>query len=530
MLKALFKKQMLEMNAWLFQDKKTGKRRSKGGIVGYALLYLFVFGVLFFMFYNVASMLCEPLVRAGMGWLYLSIMGLMAVLLGVFGSVFSTYQSLYRAKDNELLLSLPIRPSHILAVRLFGVWLWGFIYEAFVLVPSLIVYWAAAAPGLRTVAFDILLPLILSVFVLTLSCVLGWVVAKISAKLKHRSIVTVFVSLAFLVAYYYVYFRAYEMLQKLLLNAEAVGESIRGAAYPVYLIGSAGEGNALSLLLLAAMVLALFLLVWAVLSRTFLNIATARSAAAKQRYRETPMKRRTAAGALLRKEAGRFFASPTYMLNCGLGTLLLVAAAVLALIKGAWLRSFIDQFAITANVAPLLICAAICMLAAMNDITAPSVSLEGKALWLVQSLPVSPWQALKAKLELHLLLTAIPALLCSVSACIVLRPGPFAALMMVLLPGLFVLLFAAFGLTINLKMPNLSWTDETVPVKQSMGVLVTLFGGWAFVLLLGALYVLAGSRLTPEWFLLLAAALTGAASGGLLFWLKRRGAVLFAAL
>ena len=120
MLKALFKKQMLEMNAWLFQDKKTGKRRSKGGIVGYALLYLFVFGVLFFMFYNVASMLCEPLMRAGMGWLYLSIMGLMAVLLGVFGSVFSTYQSLYRAKDNELLLSLPIRPSHILAVRLFG--------------------------------------------------------------------------------------------------------------------------------------------------------------------------------------------------------------------------------------------------------------------------------------------------------------------------------------------------------------------------------------------------------------------------
>ena len=196
-------------------------------------------------------MLCEPLMRAGMGWLYLSIMGLMAVLLGVFGSVFSTYQSLYRAKDNELLLSLPIRPSHILAVRLFGVWLWGFIYEAFVLVPSLIVYWAAAAPGLRTVSFDILLPLILSVFVLTLSCVLGWVVAKISAKLKHRSIVTVFVSLAFLVAYYYVYFRAYEMLQKLLLNAEAVGESMRGAAYPVYLIGSAGEGNALSLLLLA---------------------------------------------------------------------------------------------------------------------------------------------------------------------------------------------------------------------------------------------------------------------------------------
>ena len=530
MLKALFKKQMLEMNAWLFQDKKTGKRRSKAGTLGYAMLYLFVFGILFVMFYNVGSMLCEPLVEAGMGWLYLSIMSLMAILLGVFGSVFSTYTSLYQAKDNELLLSLPLRPSHILLVRLFGVWFWGFLYELFVLAPAMIVYWTAAAPGFWTVVLDILLPLILSVFVLALSCILGWVVAKISTKLKHRSLVTVFVSLVFLGGYYYVYFRAYDMLQTLLLNAQAVGESIRGAFYPVYLIGSAGEGSALSLALLAAMVLALFLLIWIVLSRTFFNIAAAKPASAKKRYRESPVKRRTAAGALLRKEAGRFFSSPTYMLNCGLGALLLCICAVLALVKGAWLQALIGQLAIAESIVPLIAIAAICMLAAMNDITAPSISLEGKSLWLAQSLPVSPWQVLKAKLALHLLLTAIPALLCSVSVCIALRTGPLAAAMIVLFPPLFVLLFAAFGLIVNLKMPNLSWTDETVPVKQSMGVLLALFGGWVFVLLLGILYAIVGSFMAPGWYLLLAAVLTGAASAGLLCWLRSRGAAIFATL
>ena len=39
---------------------------------------------------------------------------------------------------------------------------------------------------------------------------------------------------------------------------------------------------------------------------------------------------------------------------------------------------------------------------------APSVSLEGKSLWLLQSLPVTPWQVLRAKLSVQLLLTSAP--------------------------------------------------------------------------------------------------------------------------
>ena len=34
---------------------------------------------------------------------------LMGVFVGITGSVFSTYSTLYRAKDNEMLLAMPIR-------------------------------------------------------------------------------------------------------------------------------------------------------------------------------------------------------------------------------------------------------------------------------------------------------------------------------------------------------------------------------------------------------------------------------------
>lgn len=65
------------------------------------------------------------------------------------------------------------------------------------------------------------------------------------------------------------------------------------------------------------------------------------------------------------------------------------------------------------------------MLAAMNDITAPSISLEGKNIWLVQAFPVTGWQALRAKLHLHLLLTLPPMLALVAAAEIVIKPPDY---------------------------------------------------------------------------------------------------------
>ena len=43
MIKALLKKQLLEVFSWLYVDKKSGKSRSKNGIILYVLLYVVLF-------------------------------------------------------------------------------------------------------------------------------------------------------------------------------------------------------------------------------------------------------------------------------------------------------------------------------------------------------------------------------------------------------------------------------------------------------------------------------------------------------
>ena len=109
MIKALFKKQMAEVFSWLFMDRKKGRRTGKG-MVGFLLLYAALVAYLGGMIFMAGKFLCQALVPMGLTWFYFTIMGLLSLMLGVFGSVFNTYASLYLAKDNDMLLAMPTPP------------------------------------------------------------------------------------------------------------------------------------------------------------------------------------------------------------------------------------------------------------------------------------------------------------------------------------------------------------------------------------------------------------------------------------
>ena len=532
MLGTLLKKQLYELNRSFFYDAKKGKMRSKGAAALYIALYaLLVVGFLGSVFTLLAANLGAALVPAGYGWLYFVLFSLMATALGVFGSVFNTFSGLYMAKDNDLLLSMPIPVRYILASRLLGTYLLGLMFAGVILVPGAVVYFFFAKPTVGAILGALLLILLISLIVLVLTCALGFVVAKISTKLKNKSFLTVLISLVFLGAYYSFYFRASAIINALIENMATVGTAIKGSAYPLYLLGRVGEGDGMAVLVVTAAVLALTALTFFLLDRSFIAIATAKGANAKVRYRARAAVRRSPARAMLAKEFARFTSSPNYMLNCGLGTLFILVAAVYLLLRGGSLREvFAAVFPEDPDFPAALAVGAICLLASMNDMTAPSVSLEGKSLWIAQSLPVHPWTVLRAKLAMQLILTAPPALLASVSALLVLRPSPAAAVAVVVLPLLYVLLAALFGLMLGVRNANLAWTNEIIPIKQSGSVLLVLFAGWGYALLfvLGALFL--GGLVSFPVFAAVLAVLNAVLCLLLWRWLRTRGAERFAAL
>ncbi len=528
MLKLLVKKQLFEIFRSYFYDAKKNKARTRGATIGYIVLFvLLMAGLLGGMFGVLSHTMCGPLAALDMDWLYFVIMGMMAVFLGAFGSVFNTYSGLYLAKDNDLLLSMPIPVRVIMTSRLLSVYLMGLMYSGIVILPAILVYWFTVPVTAGRILGGVVLLVDISLFVLTLSCVLGWVVAKISLKLKRKSSITVVVSLVFFGLYYFVCFRSQAMITDLLLNAENVGNKIRGI-YPLYLFGRVACGDGVALLAVSAVVLALLALVWYLIARSFLKIATASGNTAKVVYHEKAVKQAGIDTALLRKELGRFTASPLYMLNCGLGTVFLLVLAVLALIKGREVFLMMNAlFAGGEGFVTVLAALCLCLLAGSNDISTPSVSLEGKSLWIAQSLPIAPWQALRAKLRLHLLVTEVPLVVCAVCVTAVSGAALPEIVMMVVTPMVYVVLTAAFGLFMGLKRPNLNWTSEVAPIKQGLAVFLSMFGGWLVAAALGFLYYALMARVGAVAFLLAATVLFAVLALVLLRWLKGRGAEIY---
>ncbi len=532
MLKVLLKKQLTEVFKSYFYDAKKNRMRSKGAIAAWFVFYVLIMvGMLGGMFTFLSLTFCGALSQAGMGWLYFLLMIGISIFLGAFGSVFNTYSGLYLAKDNDLLLSLPIPVRTIMTARLMYVYLMGTMYAATALLPALIVYWIVAGITTTRIICGLLLFLMVTVIVLLLSCILGWVVAKISLRLKNKSFMTVLVSLLFIGGYYFFYFKANDFIRDIIQNAEIYGERIKGAAYGLFLFGRIGEGDWLATGVFTAITALLFALVWTVMSRSFIGIATATGNISKTRYVEKQARQKTLFGALLGKELARFASSPNYMLNCGLGILLLPACGVLLLLKGGEIFAALNEaLASRPGSAAILICTVLCLVSSMNDMAAPSVSLEGKSLWIVQSIPIKSRLALRAKAAVQLILTEIPMLFAATCAAAIVPVSPAVKAMVIVTPLIYVAFSALFGLTVGVRMPLLTWTNEIAPIKQSGAVNIVLFSSWGFSAALAGMYLVIGYRIGPVAYLLLCAILFAAIAVFLLRWLDTKGSRILAEL
>lgn len=532
MLKVLLKKQIAEVFRSYFYNRKTNKARSKANsIVLFVLFAFLMIVVLGGTFTAIALGVCFGLTAAGMGWLYFVLMSGIAIVLGAFGSVFNTYSGLYLPKDNDLLLSMPIPVRTIIISRLLNVYLLGAMYSGVVMLPTLIVYWIIAGATVANVICGIILFLIVTVIVLILSCLLGWVVAKVSLKLKNKSFIVVVIALAGIGLYYFLYFKAQMWIKDLVSNAAVYGKSVKDSAYGLYLFGKIGEGDLIATAIFTAATALLLALTLFIQSRGFIKIATTTASIGKVQYHEKKAKEKSVFGALLAKEFARFTSSPNYMLNNGLGLLLLPVLGLFLLIKGADILTAVSAaFGGRTDFSALILCAVLMLVSTMNDMAAPSVSLEGKSLWIPQSLPVDPKTVLKAKTAMQVILTAIPILFAVVCAEIVWQATVAEKLLLCLLPLVFTVFSALFGSFIGIRHPIMEWTTEIIPLKQSGAVTIALFGGWGFVALFAVPYFLIGQLIGLAPYLIVWTVIYIAASMLLYRWLNAKGAEAFSRL
>ena len=507
---------------------KSGKERNKTLILAALLAYVTVtFGI---MFFGNFTMMSEAFYEQGVAWVYFAMYAILDFAVMFVGTVFTAKTQLYEAKDNDLLLSMPIKPRDILISRLFMIWVMNSFINLIVSLAAGIA-WMIRCPvtPLMAVCF-VLIALVMPFFALALSALFGFLISLATRRVRNKTIITTVFSLLFLGAYMYVVNKATDWVQRLAVMGTTVAEKLQPVIVLRWLGGAIAEGNIAYLALTLVSLLAPFALAYVVLSRTFIRTATSSHTAARKEYKEKAYTAGKASSALFRKEAGRFFASSGYMLNAGFGAVMEVAVAVIALIKMPVLAQYLALAGVPDSYLFPLMTGALCLMAAMTDISAPSVSLEGKAIWIVRSAPVTPAEVLRAKLRFHWAVSGTATLIASVLICIAVRATPVQWALGIVLPQLFVLFVGLLGLLANLKYPNLDWENENQAIKTGMAVFIAMFGSMGAALLVMGVWYGLSIVLPPDAALLGDILLVGAVDLLLYRRLVTKGAERFAEL
>jgi len=538
MIWSLIKINLLSIFSGMINRYKKSRKTKPAFAVLIGLLIVYIVGTLFISIGALFRGLAGPFFDGGIGWFYFAFAGLLVFALCFIGTIFMIGAQIFNARDNELLLSMPIKPSAVLTGRLLALLVIEYAYELLILVPVfavLVIYGRISLIPIAGIIFFFISVLLLPLLSLAVASLFGWIISLISSRLRRKNIITLILSLGFLTVYMVGYYKMMGYMNELVERGMELASAVRRAIFPAYHLGAAiANGSFVSFLIFALCAVVPFLIMCVLLSASFVKITTSARGPKRVEYRERTLRASKAGAALLKREIGNFLASPMYIINASLGAIVTLAAAAVLIVRPSLITGSIEQFAlfIPQQDFSLIGAVALAALAALNFVSAPTLSLEGKTLWIVKSLPVTARTILMSKAGLHLIICGLPTLLAGI-VCIIRLPvtGALPVVLTILLPAVVTLTFSLIGVTLNLSFPRFDWVNPIQPIKQGLSAMLSMFGGMALILVLVLVYILSpASSLSLDIYLLICTVFFIAASAALALYLDKSGTRKFEAL
>ena len=508
MLKNLVFIQLQSLFSQMFKKTKRGKTTnttSAGKIVGYILLLAFVFlyaaVFLGILFGTVSVATPDPSVS----WTAPALASLICFLLCFVGTVFSTQSMIYNSKDNELLISMPIPPKTILLSRIFNLAVLNWFFALMIFLP-LEISWTltrgAGLPSFAILALFILVPMLS----MTVTLFIGWLIALITSKLKNKNIVTVILSVIAMGLYLVLCFNLGDITETVGENPSVVIDFLSSKLGLFVIFGKTVPSfDIVSVLITLAVCVLPFAAAVALLSRSFYKIATAKRTAKKTVYVKKEMKTSSVGAALLKKETGRLFSSATYVMNSFMGGIFAIICAVMVVLNSDIIKELVSDLVSSellsgseGAVCAIAVMTVTVFINSMNVPSAASISLEGKTLWILKSMPVTAKEVLTAKMFAAALTTAVPSVIL-VTACVIFLPTtPLYAVLAYIAATAVAIFSSGVGIIVNMLMPRFDWVSETVCVKQSGSVIVSMLSMMFLSLIVGGLSFVAAFLIGAE--------------------------------
>ena len=515
MLKALLRVRFQALFAGMIKQTHRKGKHQAGMAVLFSLLFLYlgivICGMMGFLFHSLA----EPYHAAGLDWLYFAMAGMMGMGFAVVGSVFTTQNQLYDAKDNGLLLAMPIPPGTILLSRMIPLLAMNLLFAGIVMLPATVVW----AVWIRFDFLQLLLQLVslfaASLLAQAIACLLGWLLHLLLSRM-NKSAASLLYMVVFLGLYFAFYSQAEKILGAIAVNGPAIAGALQTWVWPLYAMGRGCVGGLGYLIAFVGICAGIFALVYRLLSATFLRSATSHRSGRRRRLDIDRIRSGNAGSAIAEIELRRFLGTPVYLTNMGLGLILTIAMAVAGVLFRDTLLGGLGELAVIWKPQfSLIICAMLAFITSTVCISTPSVSLEGKNLWILKSMPVSSKEILLGKLRFHCRMAVPPVFLAGLILAAVYGCEPADTVLCGIVPALLAVINGLLGLICGLKWARLDWISEAYPCKQSVSVIVVMFSIMCVPIVLGAVYLTAAQYISVTAFLALCALVLAGACFGL---------------
>lgn len=491
-LKILLKNSI--MNNWginkFLKEESKSERIKNISIFLAILLGIFSVGMLIVM-YSLA--IADQLGQYGYLNLILISAMILSTMFSFFTSVYKAQGVLFSSRDFETLMSLPIKPSIILASKMIELLLLNYLFVALVTIPPSIVYFMKADTSIVFFLYLLIGIVFIPLLPIVMAAIIAFAISYISSRMKHKALILNMGTLIVVIIIVIGSFKIDKIINMVIANSASIIEGIKTIYPPSYYFTDAlANLSLLSMVKLILWSMIPFILFLIVFGRSFKSINLRLGETFKKsNYKLTTLKSNTLRGALIKKEFKRYFSSSIYVTNTIIGVVLVTVAAVACLIMGG--DFVLDQMAQSSDTdiqaiapllkqvmqfAPLII---ISFGVGLTCTTGSAISIEGKNLWILKSSPLEVKDIFISKIAVNIILLVPAIIFDTIMLAIAFDLTLINFMWTILIPTLLAILVSVGGLLINLYFPKLDWTSEVQVVKQSLSSMISILMGGVLV-------------------------------------------------
>lgn len=467
-------------------------RNKKSKAVGYGRLSIFII-LMSFVSFLYCTMIAGGLKMFDSLELLLPLMMAVTSTVSLMTTIFKVKGTIFGFRDYDLVMSLPVSTREIVASRVSLLYVVNMVFTAIIMIPAMVVYGLMADPSILFFINSIISLFFIPMVPIILASILGTVIAYAASRFRHTNLLNILFSIMIFVGIMVFSLGMGDSGQELVNFSRTMTQKVN-TMYPLagLYTNAVIRKDMVSLLGFIGISLLAFFLYSFLIGRCFKWMNSKMLVgASRTKFVMGDLKACSPFSALYHKEIKRFFATPVYMLNTGFGVVLLtIGTIVLIFMKSPLAELFhlkLDMKQMLASpqfgeafggYGPLMVSFFIYM----SSTTMASISLEGKNLWILKSLPVPAKTIFLAKIAVNLTILA-PVLLDVILIGMVLQVPFYQGIVLLLTVVVCAFFVSIFGLLINLRFPNFNWTSETIAVKQSAASVVCVFTGMGVIAL-----------------------------------------------